>query len=101
VDPGAMRRQRRTLRDACHCKRAEFQLACSASINMSRVPPVIFLVVCAALVAHVTSAQTPTTSWTGFYIGANFGYSSDSFDFGETSESFAISGFNVSYPGRS
>src|SRR6266436_3904703 len=68
---------------------------------MSRIPPFAFVVICAAFIIHNAVAQSSLTNWTGFYGGANFGYSSDSFDFGETSESFAISGFSGTFSGRS
>ena len=68
---------------------------------MSRFPQFAFVVICAAFISHNAVAQSSLTNWTGFYGGANFGYSSDSFDFSDISESFGTNGFNGKFPDRS
>jgi len=68
---------------------------------MSRFPQFAFVVICAAFISHNASAQSSSTNWTGFYGGANFGHSSDSFAFSDISESFGTNGFNGKFPDRS
>jgi outer membrane immunogenic protein len=44
------------------------------------------------------TARNGLTSWTGFYLGADFGDASDAFDFGDGSEAFATTGFMAKAP---
>jgi outer membrane immunogenic protein len=69
--------------------------------SMTRFPPFTLIALCAALFGHNATAQSRKTSWTGFYIGGNFGDSSDRLDFGDTSETFSVSGFMEKVPGKS
>jgi outer membrane immunogenic protein len=68
---------------------------------MTRFPPFTLIALCAAFISRETQAQSTPTNWTGVYGGANFGDSSDSFDFSDTSESFGTNGFNGNLPDRS
>lgn len=52
------------------------------------------------MTSHSAETESKQSDWTGFYGGANLGYSLDSFSFDDTSESFAISGFSGKIPGR-
>jgi outer membrane immunogenic protein len=68
---------------------------------MSRSPLVAWTVLTAATICQLAHAQQQPADWSGFYVGLDVGYSSDSFDFQDVTESFGTNGFNGKVPDQS